>query len=441
MKTKFIAILLIAVLAFGIVFNSKGLRAQDSDEQGNVISGIRDLGWVTYASSDFSLHIENETEVEAGSEYGGLELYHRFRLWNEWSIEASGGASLPVNLTVIVPNNATPGDNITVYVGLFSEMGALFFNLLGEHYLRLENEFEMSQELTNYTSEYEFNLELLNQYLLNWSINLETPIGFVDMTIENITVRLGSFSLELEMEYEVNNVTEAEREIEIEANVDVYLNFDIAVIANTSVIGIVNVTGTATEPDEIPLVWTDEGWKEVLIPINDNATANDSLSVDVSLTYVVETFSIIYRDIDLIVFVNESSIEEEIEGFVNETQTAILLEERLEKMVDEYIMGEHGIPFNITRTELIGKQSYKGQENENNTIVSESPYEEFLAFYFETMIGIVSTPGGEEQPGGGITLPTLGGYEFTLIAVSALAAIVVATYAMVRRNRKSLDEF
>ena len=165
----------------------------------------------------------------------------------------------------------TLSSNITVLIDLFSEKGYIFFTLLGEHYLRLENEFEMFREYNEYEEalEYYFYLEILGQYLLNWSLGFEAPIGYETLTFANITAHIGAFPVELEMACEVNNVTEAEEEIEVEASVDVYLNFDLTIIVNTSVTGDVNVTGATTEPDVYQLLWINEGWKDVIIPINE----------------------------------------------------------------------------------------------------------------------------------------------------------------------------
>jgi len=439
MNAKILAILVIMTFVFALTANTPIIGVQSQQEESpNIISEVRDLGWVTYASSNYSLRIENETQIE--SEAGELE--YSFSLRNEWNISVFCGASLPVNLIVDIPTNATPGENITITVGLYSLKGHVFFVLLGTHYLKLENEFSSTWETPppsdeTYETEYEFFLKLLNQYMLNWTAELETPIGFINATIaENMTVHLGTFSLELEMEYynSLENKT-VETEVEVEASVDVYINFDVRLIANTSVVGLVNITGTAAaEPGERALIWTDEGLKEISILIDPNATSNDTMGVDVALNYVVHRFSIIYEDIDLLINIDESSLETEIEGFVNETQVLTAIKTQLTQIVEEYIMGEHDIPFNITGTELIEK--LKGPEfetlsSDSNTITSESPYDEFLALYVQTLVSVITAP--VTPPSEGITLPT--GYEMVLIGVSIIAALIVATYIITRRNR------
>lgn len=433
MKIKILAVFVILSFAFMIPSNVMASNPGSQMALRGAVSEVRDLGWVTHASSNFSLHREDNTSIE--TEWGMVD--HRFNLDNEWNMTVSCGASLPVNLTVAVPDNATPGENLTIDIGLFSLEGYVFFLLLGEHYLELNDEFSLTQEIPpNQTveTEYEFFLRLLSEYMLNLTVGLKTPIGLANITLENVTEHLGTFSLELEMSYynSVDNET-VENEVEVEASVDVYLNFDLNVIANTSVIGTVNISGTAAaEPGEITLVWTQEGWKAISVAVTENATEEDTLNVDITLAYKVYSFSIEYKDIDLIIDVDELSIEAEIEEFVNETQMLTVIEMQMSQLIESYIDGEYGIPFNLVGTELL-EGTVHVLESESNTIESESPYDELVALYIPMVFPIVEST--EEQSPGEMQ-PFLG-TETILVGVSIIAALIVASYIIISRRNST----
>ncbi|MHA1589515.1 MAG: hypothetical protein ACTSVA_02790, partial [Candidatus Njordarchaeales archaeon] len=123
MKVK--PILIIAIFAFAIIAaaNVRGIRAQEK----TVISETRDLGWVTFANSSGSpppVSMESSTSFKNAS--FSMETSYSFYLLNEWSINASCGASLPVYLTIVMPKNVAPGENITIDIGVESLLGYVF---------------------------------------------------------------------------------------------------------------------------------------------------------------------------------------------------------------------------------------------------------------------------------------------------------------------------
>lgn len=454
MKVKPILIIAIFALAIIATANVRGIRAQEK----TVISETRDLGWVTFANSSDSVEVSMESSTSAQNESFLMESSYSFYLLNEWSINASCGASLPVNLTIVMPKNVAPGENITIDIGVESLLGYVFFMLEGYHYLETEIEFENTLEYGGWGGEetqihnaFYFALELLNEYSRHWNLSLETPIGYYEGTFENVTMNLGEFSLELEIAYEHEGVNETEAEMELAVKVKAYVTFDVTVVANTTVIGYVNVTGTALDkPLNYTLEWNNEGWKSIVVPVSEGAEANATIEPSISLEYVVHEFRIVFSNITLDLEIDEMEFENEISSELDEVMEDTTMYENysmlypflkefivnmLTYLVSEEAFGAWGLPFNVTRTKPIEELRGKPMaEESSNTIESESPYSEATLVFVSTVITVL-----REGVTGGITLSNL--IEFLssptgiLVLGGVIASLLVIGYIATRRNR------
>ncbi|MHA1609704.1 MAG: hypothetical protein ACTSUJ_06830 [Candidatus Njordarchaeales archaeon] len=456
MKVK--PILIIAIFAFAIIAaaNVRGIRAQEK----TVISETRDLGWVTFANSSGSpppVSMESSTSFKNAS--FSMETSYSFYLLNEWSINASCGASLPVYLTIVMPKNVAPGENITIDIGVESLLGYVFFMLEGHHYLETEIEFNNTLEYGGWGDEqtqihnaFYFVLELLNEYSRHWNLSLETPIGYYEGTFEDVTMDLGEFSLKLEIAYEHEGVNETEEtEMELTVKAKAYVTFDVTIVANTTVIGYVNVTGTALDkPLNYTLEWNNEGWKSIVVPVSEGAEANATIEPSISLEYVVHEFRIVFSNITLDLEIDEMEFENEISSELDEVMKDTTMYENysmlypflkefivnmLTYLVSEEAFGAWGLPFNVTRTKPI--EEFRGKpmaEESSNTIESESPYSEATLVFVSTVITVL-----RESVTGGITLSDL--IEFLssptgiLVLGGVIASLLVIGYIATRRNR------
>lgn len=466
---KRIGLILIAVLALAFTVswpNNMKVIAQESDTI--TYSEVRDLGWVTYANSSGSVdvHISDETTWQYDSVSGSLN--YSFDLLHEWDINVSTGAILPVNLTVTMPKNATPGEEIPITIGIESMQGEIFFILKGYQYLEAETYLEMilEQNSISIENEFYFLLTVLCQYMQSWNLSLETPIGFFNETIEGVSMHLGDFLLNMYMEYAYENDTEVSGELELSVNVSADVLFDVNIIANTSVIGIVNATGSALDaPATYILEWTKEGVKVIYVQISPNATSEDTLNVSVELQYVVHEFRIRFQNISLEITVNEFEFETEFETeFDTEMQNSSLYENAtlapyystikenvityLMALLSNYTFTDWIFPFSVTETVPIEGVSALAT-HDGNVVESVSPYDVTTLGSISTTIEIAESGGGEEEepsPGEETSeeTPSLGipfsellkGFDGILIIGSALAAIIVIGYIATRRNNK-----
>lgn len=437
-------------------------KVRTQEENQNIYYETRDLGWITKANSSDEVEVEiiNETALELPG--ASISTSYMFYLYNEWEVNATTGTILPVNLTIIMPKEASPGENITIQIGISSLLGSVFFYLSGYHYLETEINFEHEMELlgeggeeTNFEHEFHFLLELLSQYMQEWNISLETPIGYYNEIFENVTMHLGNFSLSSEIEYAFKNNTEIETELEIEANVSVDLRFDLEIIANTSVVGTVNATGDALSEDlEYTLVWNSEGLKSIELPISPNATEGSGVNISVGLEYVVHEFRVIYKNISIEINVDIYEFEQEFEQEFDEemesstiyrNQTMSMYYEYLKQemlnllmnFLEEYMFTNWVLPFNVTKSVPIDHEHdlpHPLESDESNTIESSSPVESFVLAFSTAIISVVSKPAGEEG-GIHITLPSfLEGLTGLMVISSIIAAIIVIAYVARRKN-------
>ncbi len=454
------AILLTTLLVFGLVIATiPKANAQASNL--NTYSETRDLGWITTANSSGEIEIDNYTETSWGISGATFNTSFEFYLYHSWEINATTGTILPVNLTIIMPKEATPGESISIQIGIESLPGNVFFVLNGQQYLKTEIDFKHEMELSKewngeeeseFEHEFHFLLELLSQYSQSWNISLKTPIGYFNETFNDVVMHLGNFSLNSELSYEFDNETETEAELELNTNVSVDMKFDVEIIANTSVIGNVNLTGSALEGEQqYELVWNEEGLKSIEVPISPNATVGSGVNVSVGLEYIVHEFKIIYRNISLEINVNEAEFEHDFEQefdedmqnttlYDNQTMNNyynIIKQEMMNKIMmflQKYAFTGWMLPFNVTKSVPIDHEhKHPLSSEDSNTIESSSPVESFVLAMSTAIISIVS-----EQPGGGginIQIPSfMQGLNGLIIISSVIATIIVIGYVASRRN-------
>lgn len=481
-KNLALVTLLVAIMVGLSISSAHAQSLENPNSDYTTIWEKRDLGWTTYATSSHTVNITKQYNSTSDEEMGRwMKFSHNFSLLNTWNLTLAAGTILPVNLTISYPKNVKPGENATIYVGVKSLPGAVFMNLTGYHELELENSFYSyvnastgfngtSNWFSNMTYEefyYKMYLHVLNQYLMNWLLEMNTPIGYFTKDYNNQTVHIGTFNMTLSLEFNDTMDENSSMGLNLTNSMDVSMNFDVTITANTSVIGDVNITGTAlSNKEHETLIWNREGEQNVTVPISSNAAANDTVNVDVQLKYVVHEFKVKFSNISMIVNTNESEIENTTGNFVNGTSHNERLQEKIEdglnNVIDNYLNGKMPLMCKVTGTKLreghhnrdhnrghnrdhngglalesFNSGSFLLEAESGNTIESTSPYNELVTLQqqIEITVGTEQTGNNGGNIGGSIG-GLLSGNNLTLIISGTLVVLIIASYLLVRRNGK-----
>jgi len=443
--------LLIAGVLIGSVVHTVSAQSATLPKGYTAESEVVDLGWTTYANSSSSMTKSNsstwtpDNTSDSSMDSMFKSIYHEFEINNSWDLNLIAGTILPVNLTIAYPTKVEPGKEAVIYIGVERLPGAIFLNLTGNHELMLYHFFNVIVNRTDGTIVqhlFELKLTVSNSYTVGWNISVKTPIGLVNKTFERVRVDLGTFNMNLFMNHTrvIGDWYSESRTMSVSVSFNASLVFDVRVIADTLVIGNVNISGSALDSDvNKTLVWDSEGVKKVSVKVSDNATENDTITADVALKYKVRKLRIIFYNVSMRVYVNENDVEarlgEFIDSVVNDSTPNHRMRERMKyrlakmirDVIENFVIKPIPLPIHRGKTVIRHESGYRPLAEETNNLESSPGVSEIVALTTSITIEV------GEAIGGGFILGKTG---ILLIVSGVIIGLVALVYTMRRGNNK-----
>ncbi len=407
----FVAVLLLAGTNIGIIA-----------QEGGKVTSTRDLGWITYATSNNTVEYSiNVNSPEAG--FSG-DIY----IYNNWNFDINCGVSLPINLTVMYPDTITPGENISIGIAVESLPGYIFFYTSGDHELNVSLNFDVDTSSINFTQPLKMLVDMVlaleNHYYTQFQMNMFTPIGEVNETYEGQIAHSGSMSLDLYMDIAMTspaniNITKS---LSVDSGISVNIKFNVTLVAKTKIIGYVYASGSAlTEPINTTVEWISEGIKNIALPIRPDASPDDTVELNIDVEYVVEEFYIEFSDIILDVDLDEERIAGSVGNEFREWSQMVsaMIQQIISNFqgTTEFVISQVGET--VPMPQPPGGFGVKSAGTGDNNLRSEAPYDEVSLLSKSIYIG--------QAPSN---------YAI-YVGIAAIVGIIVVAYIWIRKNRKS----